>query len=127
MLIAVHACVSYLLLVAAKAMSLLILSLFLLVQFTPEMDGAVVKQEKLHSEDDLRRFQRQQSQDCYDAAVADVAETDPICANSIEAFLSAAQSQLENFTVPQVVIDGICDSICYRILTTVVIMVLHLM
>ena len=99
-------------------MSVLILSLiFLLVQFISELDGAVVQQEQLHGGhgDDLRRFQRQQSQDCYDEAVSNVAEANPICANNIEAFLSAAQSQLENFTLPQVVIDGICNPTCYII------------
>ena len=98
-------------------MPVLILSLiFLLVQFISELDGAVVQQEQLHGghEDDLRRFQRQQSQGCYDEAVSNVAETNPICANNIEAFLSAAQSQLGNFTLPQV-IDGICNSTCYII------------
>ena len=103
-------------------MPVLILSLiFLLVQFISELDGAVVQQEQLHGGhgDDLRRFQRQQSQDCFEEALSDVAETNPICAKNIEAFLSAAQSQLENFTLPQVVIDGICNSTCYTILNQI--------
>ena len=88
-----------------------VLILLLLVQL---LDAAIVQPEQLHSVDDnSKRFQREQStsQQCLDMGVTNLTETDPFCANNIERFLSVAQSQPENFTLPQDVIDGICT--CY--------------
>ena len=91
-----------------------VLILLLLVQFTSQLDAAIVQQEQLHNVDDSKRFQREQStsQQCLDIGVTNLTETDPFCANNIERFLSVARSQPENFTLPQDVIDGICT--CYN-------------
>ena len=92
-----------------------VLILFLLVQFTSQLDAAIVQQEQLRSVDDnSKRFQHQQStsQQCLDMGVTNLTETDPFCASNIERFLSVARSQPENFTLPQDVIDGICT--CYN-------------
>ena len=98
-----------------------VLILLLLVQFTSLLDGAIVQQEQLRSVDDApMRFQRQESsasQQCLDTGVTNLTETDPICANNIEGFLSAARSQPENFSLPQDVIDGICQ--CYNSLSEI--------
>ena len=92
-----------------------VLILLLLVQFTSQLDAAIVQQEQLHGVDDnSKRFQREQStsQQCLDMGVTSLGETDPFCANNIERFLSVARSQPENFTLPQDVIDGICNFTC---------------
>ena len=94
--------------------------LLLLIQFTSLLDAAIVQQEHIRGVDDTPiRFQRQEStfQQCLDTGVTNLTETDSFCANKIERFLSAARSQPENLTLPQDVVDGICQ--CYNSLSEI--------
>ena len=72
-----------------------VLILLLLVQFTSQLDAAVVQQEQLHRVDyNSKRFQREQStsQQCLDMGVTNLTETDPFCASNIERFLCRSKS-----------------------------------
>ena len=99
---------------------MLVVILLLLVRFTSLLDAAIAQQEHIRGVDDTpMRFQRQDStfQQCLDTGVTNLTETDSFCANKIEGFLTATRSQPENLTLPQDVIDGICQ--CYNNLSEI--------
>lgn len=94
--------------VCMVTMSVVPISLLVVVQFTSQLNGAVVQRDS--GEDSTRS---QDLQLCLDSRVTDLARSNQFCANKIERFLTVAQSKPENFTFPQDVINGICNSTCY--------------
>ena len=86
-------------------MTMSVLILLLLAQFTLQLDGAIVRRNSV--------------EECLDGGVIDLAETNPFCASQIDNFLVAARSQPEDFNLPQDVIDGICNITCYSDLSRI--------